>query len=72
MTTLHRTDYVLHLECTQTQACALIPDFCTGVAEAKLWLAGAREGVPCNAAEASRLKVLWINGTHTCKDIKPQ
>ena len=69
---LNRTDYFLHLEYSRKQGCALIPDFCAGVAEAKLWLAGTREGVPCNAAEESTLKVLWINGTQTCKDIKPQ
>lgn len=68
---LKRTDYSLHLICCGKQVCTLIPDFCTGVAKAKLWLADTRTGVPCNAAEDSRLKVLWIRGTQTCKDIKP-
>lgn len=43
-----------------------VPDFCPGVAEARLGLLG-REGVPGNAAAESKLRVLWINGTQTCK-----
>lgn len=67
-----RTDDLLHLESSRTQVCKFIPDLGAGVARAKLWLAGARAGVPGNAAEESRIKVLWINGTQTCKDSKPQ
>lgn len=45
-----------------------VPDFCPGVAGARLVLLGL-EGVPGNAAAAaeSTLRVLWINGTQTCK-----
>lgn len=45
-----------------------VPDFCPGVAEPRLGLLG-REGAPGNAAAESTLRVLWINGTQTCKGI---
>lgn len=69
---LSRTDDLLHLESSWRQVCTPVPDFGAGVAKAKLWLADARAGVPGNTAEESRIKVLWINGTQTCKDSKPQ
>lgn len=74
MNSINRTDKSLHLKCSWKlpQVDVSIPGFCPGVAEPRLGVFGRREGVPGNAAAGSTLRVLWINGTQTCREIPAQ
>lgn len=66
----NRRDESLHVKWSWKfpQVDVSVPDFCPEGAEPRLGLFG-REGVPGNAAAGSTLRVLWINGTQTCKGI---
>lgn len=74
MNSINRTDKSLHLKCSWKlpQVDVSIPGFCPGVAEPRPGVFGRREGVPGNAAAGSTLRVLWINGTQTCREIPAQ